>query len=266
MNQPVFAKPERAPVNLSQSQKQAPDPGQSKAEFKDEFEQHKQMRADTEVKLKTAAAKANTDVEKQIERVNAQLAGVDGGNKDTKELEELAKLTKADVDLAEQLIFKGFAMTEAAPENFPDHKFSICSTSADDISLIDEMVFEYVKSKEDEKTGAVDLPDANVRAFRNALTLALCVRGEGDKDMCEIAIQQLSTIKRAIGKCRELELDGDIDSLNKLRSELKKALKKRAAKITSMPTQIIDFLSQKKFEFDSKMYTIMTTKGILPKS
>ena len=52
----------------------------------------------------------------------------------------------------------------------------------------------------------------------------------------------------------------------KLRAELKTALRKRAAKVTAMPTAIIDFLSQKKFEFDSKMYTIMTTKGIFPKS
>jgi hypothetical protein len=270
MNQPPFVKTK--PVDLSQPvklplQPQLQQTQQTKEEFKDEFQLRKEMQSDIVAKQARAAqAIASAGVESQIDKVNQQLSGIDGSIKDQKIEEELSKLDKKDFELAEQLIFKGFAITEVAPTNFPDHKYSICSQSPDDISLVDEMVFEYVKSKEDEKTGSVDLPEANVRAFRNVVTLALCYRGMGDKDICEIAIHHLSTIKRGITKCKELELTGDLSGLKSLKTEVKQAVKHRAAKISALPTAIIDFISQSKFEFDSKMYTIMTTKGIYPKS
>jgi hypothetical protein len=60
--------------------------------------------------------------------------------------------------------------------------------------------------------------------------------------------------------------NGDIKAGDELKADLKKALVARATRVGRMPTPFIDFLSSKKWEFDSKMGDIMNSKTIIPKS
>jgi len=243
--------------------KKEPEPQQApKVDMQNEFEANERLRIDMMNKSASAMKTKMESTEATVAKANAIMSGT----ADTqKELDELDQISEKDQELAEALIFNGYAEFDAVMVNFPKRKFTMCSTSADDIALIDEMVFEYVKSKEDMKTGSVDLPDTNVKAFRLSLNLAVSYKGIDGKDIMESAVHHLSTIKKAISKCRELEVTGDIDKLKSLRDELKTAMRRRAAKITALPTPIIDYLSGQKYEFDSKMFSLMTTKNLLPK-
>jgi pyridoxal biosynthesis lyase PdxS len=79
-------------------------------------------------------------------------------------------------------------------------------------------------------------------------------------------IAHLNTIKKAIIKVSELENSGEMVKAKELKESLKKALIKRATAIQRLPTPMIDFLSGEKYGFDSKMFSIMSSKKILPKS
>lgn len=184
-----------------------------------------------------------------------------------KEFEEMDKITPQEMELAEQMIFNGYAEFDAEMPNLPNHKFTICSTNAEEMTLIDDVIFDMVKLAEDKADGTVDMPQNKVQAMRNALFLALAYRGVDKKEiMGPDTISHLNTIKKAIIKVSELENAGEMIKAKELKDSLKKALIKRATAIKRLPTPTIDFLSGEKYRFDSRMLSIMSSKKILPKS
>jgi hypothetical protein len=132
--------------------------------------------------------------------------------------------------------------------------------------MINEVIFDYIRKQEDAKDGSVNLPQSAVETMRNALFLALSYKGMNGTELCEDTNNSLATIKRAIAKSASLQSLGDMDRVPKLKEELKKSLLIRAAAITRLPTAFVDFLGEKKRDFDNKMLNIMNSKNILPKS
>ena len=169
-----------------------------------------------------------------------------------------------DLKLAEKLIFDGFAEREVFMTNFPDRKFTICSTSAEELSIMDEVLFDMVKDHE--VSGQIDLPQNHLTSMRSALFLALGYRGASEKELCREPGQHLNTIKKAVIKLTGHDLAGELDEAKKLRASLKHALRARALQIKRLPTSMIDWLSGEKQRFDRKMYKVMSTKDIIPKS
>ena len=243
------------------SEKGSPEKG----DFKSPTQQHNEMAAgkkrSAEDILKMAA---NSDTDSMIGKANSMLSG-GGSDKMFEEFQELEQITPEDLELAEQIVFKGCAEKDIVIPNLPNHKFTICTTSAEEMSVVDEIIYEMVKAKEDNE-GDVDLPALHVQTMRAALTLALGFKGVDDKDYCDEPINQLMTIKRAIIKVKDFEYEGDMDSSNKLNESLKKSLKRRAIRVRRLPTPVIDFLSTSKYGFDTAMLQVMMSKKLIPKS
>lgn len=273
MNQPasggIFDKPQKPKIDMTpRPAKTSTTLGEEtpvkKVDMKDEFQVNEKLHSDMVNKSTSTIQSKMQATEDAISKANDLMNSAGSRNVD-KELEEMEKISERDQELAEALIFNGYAEYEVVMVNLPKAKFTLCSTSADDVALVDEMIFEFVRSKEDQKTGAVDIAETNVKAFRLTLTLSLSYKGRDGKDFMDAPVHQLSTIKKAIQRCKDLEAAGDLDQLQKLRAELKAGVKRRASRISALPTPVIDYLSQQRYEFDSKMYSIMTTKNLLPK-
>lgn len=195
-----------------------------------------------------------------------KIMGATPGKNDVQsDLDDLEKVSPEDLKLAEELIFKGYAEFDVDIPNLPGNSFTICSTSASEFNLIDEVLFDKVKDNED-KDGNVDMPQNKLQALRTALTIALSYRGRNKDELCKDSINHLNTIKRAIIKVNEYELSGDLKNMKELKDGLKQALLVRAIEVMKLPTPMIDFLSTEKFDFDTRMHRIMTEKQVLPKS
>ena len=242
-----------------------PDDSPPKEEFKDVFQVHKEESA----KVRSAgqnASKSQQEAEAQIAQVNQALSGSTNYEQE-RELEDLKKITPEDMKLAEEMVFRGYADIEVPMVNLPNIKFTLTSVSAEEVALVESITYDYLKSKESSDGSTVDIPQAIVSSFKNALNLALSVRGRHGKDLCEeIPTQKLEVIKRAVRKAKSLEITGDLKKHAELLEEIKKSVRARAAVVMQMATPVIDFLTNEKYLFEVKMFRIMTTKQIIPKS
>lgn len=254
-------KPNPAEATQAPQQAEALAPSEKpKEDFRSPFEQNEDMLRDRATK--PAPKSGESYAERTAEAINASASG---GADLTNEYQEAMTVSEEDLALAEELIFKGYAETDVEIPNFPGHKFTITSTNAEEMSMIDDMIFDMVKVHE-QSDGRVDLPQNHIQTWRNALYISLSYRGMDRQELCSSGTQHLNTIKKAIVRVADLEAEGDMDAAAKLKEELKKALKARALKVRRLPTSIIDYLSGKKLEFDSRMIDIMNSKDIIPKS
>lgn len=245
------------------NQNAATPPNEGKDDFKDPFV--KQMdEVDSRSKnqlpdLETLAG------DKAMENTAAAVNNSGPGKNVQADLDEMEKFSKEDLELAEQMIFRGYAEFDAIMPRFPKNKFTICSTSAEEIAIVDEIVFDLLKKSENED-GTVNLPQNNVKALRNSLFLAISYRGMNQEELMGDSTCHLNYIKKAIIRISELNDNGEINKSDELKVSLKKKLVMRANKINRLATPMIDFLSDKKYEFDNKMLVIMSSPGLLPKS
>ena len=232
-----------------------PQPNQAKEDFPDVFKIQDEMMKNV-VKPKDKD-QAENDVDAINNASNAEAM---------KEDEDFMKITKEDTDLAEQLIFNGYAECQVIIPSFPNRKFTICSTSGEELTFIDEMAFDKMKSVKQNSDGTIDIPDSAIKALRNSLFVALSYRGVDGSDIAKEPILQVNTLKKAILQLGSLYGSGDLKQAEDLKSSIKKALLKRAAIIRRMPAPLIDFISDEKYHFDVKMLNIMSEKRMLPKS
>jgi len=174
---------------------------------------------------------------------------------------EIPNISKEDLDLAERMVFNNYAETEVASPNLDKFRFTITTMSAEEINLIDELVYEYVKENDDK------ISNQMVNTFRSLCSVALSYRGMNKKELCEEdGTAQLNTLKTAVMRSNELLSFGKIDEAGKLRDEIKKKLKYRIMKIRRLSPAIIDFILDEKFKFDQRIHNILNVKGVIPKS
>jgi len=258
LKEPLFNRP---PGEMKVSKIDPP-----KEDFKDVFKQHSEQQAQARAAGPSSAELAQKAVEDQIAQVNGVLSG-NSSYELEREMEDLKKITPEDMKLAEEMIFKGYAETTVSMVNLPNVKFTIMSMSADEISLVDVIVFDFVKSKESRDGETIETPQTVVTTFRNNLILGLAVKGRDGKDMCEDSpTNRLELLKRAIRRMKMLEVSGDIEKYTKLLEEIKRVVRIRASFISGMATPVIDFLADQKYQFEIKMFRIMTAKQLIPKS
>lgn len=236
---------------------------QPKVDLEDVFTTNERMKKETQARMAEVLRKKSTS-EELTEKASSLLGG--SGNDVEEDLKELDKISEEDMKLAEEMIFNGYAEKTVSIPRMPKFKYIICSTSADDVAMVDEIIFEMIRNKEDVK-GNVNLAENVLRANRTALSLALSVKSLNEKEICEEnSIYYLTTIKKAIIKVKDLEFKGDIKSADELKIQLKKSIIYRGSKLMKMATPVIDFLSKQKYEFDNMMFNIMNSKEIIPKS
>jgi hypothetical protein len=234
-----------------------PEQQPMKEDFPDMFkEQEKMMRK----MVGSGEKKVDLD-EAEVNKVNAALSN----DKPTDD-EDIVKISAEDMKLAEQLIFNGYAESSVVMKNFPDRKFIICSTNAEEIGLLDEIVFEKIRSVKQNEDGSVEMPENAIRSLRNALFISISYRGTDGKDFAPDPLCHLNTIKRAITKMGELYNIGEMTKAEELKTNIKKAMNKRVMYVKRMPTPLIDFITNEKYNFDVKMLKVMNEKNIIPLS
>jgi len=173
---------------------------------------------------------------------------------------DLPSISTEDLELAEKMIFNSYAETDIISPNLNKYTFTISTLNAEEINLIDEMVFEYVKENDDRITNQM------AESYKSILFVTLSYRGMNKKELCEEdGTAQLNTLKTAVMRCNELLANGDLENAEKLRIELKKKIKYRLMKIRKMSPAVIDFILDEKFKFDTKIHNIINMKGIIPK-
>ena len=229
----------------------------SKEDFPDIFKQQTEM---IQHVANVSKQKIDPD-EAEVDKLNKALSG-----DQDKENEEIIKINPEDMKMAEQLIFNGYTECNVEIKNFPGRKFTICSTNAEEIGLIDEIVFEKIRSVKQNEDGSVEMPENAIRSLRNSLFISISYRGVDGKDFSADALCHINTIKRAILKLGELYNTGDLLKSEELKKGIKTAMIKRSNMVKRMPTPLIDFVTNEKYNFDVKMLKIMNEKNIIPLS
>jgi hypothetical protein len=203
--------------------------------------------------------------QKAIDQINSSV-GIDQTKENEKELADIDSISEEDLKLAESMIFQNYAEKTVPIPNFKNHTITICTTSPEEIDIVDEMLFDMVKQKENKETNSVDISDALVRSARNMYNLALGYKGMDEKDIShDNSCQSLNIIKKGIGKLSQYENEGNIKNFSEMKDSIKKAIRQRANVIKKSPTPVIDFISQSKYDFDQKMFNVMNSKNLLPK-
>jgi len=233
-----------------------------KLDFEDVHVQDKLKKARLQKKM-DEAAKTNSPEMDGVERLNKSLSGQNDPNNVQEELED--DITEEDMALAEELLFKGYAQFDKKIPVGKDNFATLCSTTAEESQLINELTFDYIKEHESEDGKSSDLPENNVNLMIQFFNIALAFKGYNGGDICEKKIYQIDLIKSAIKKLRSLEDSGNIKGYEEMRGQIKNSIKGRASKIRTIPIAVIDFLSNQKFQFDRKMYEIMNRDNIVPK-
>jgi len=235
-----------------------------KENFLDPFQMQQQ-----EIKKRTMGKPRTNPLKKILEEdvVEKTNAALNSSSRDVEsELEEMNKISPKDLKLAEQMMFNGYAEFDIEMPQLPDIKLTICSTNAEEMNMLEEIVFDMMKKAEDLGDGTLNLPNNHVQSMRNALFIALSYRGMNMEELMKDTSYQLNTIKKGIIKISELYDEGEIKKADDFKKSLKNKLIKRASAIKRLATPILEFISSEKYNFDEKMLQIMRTKNILPKS
>ena len=214
--------------------------------------------------LNSKEAESEAKQQEAIDQINS-MAG-DGSTKENEDiLAELDKISPEDLKMAEAMIFNGYAeMTKSIP-NFETHNVTVCTTSPEEMDIVDEMIFDLVKQNESKEDNSVNLSDNVVKSAKNVYSLALSYRGMDGNDIHQDKICQLNIIKKAIDSLYSYEVKGDIPGMKTMKDEIKKTIRKRSYMIKKLPTPMIDFISQTKYEFDKKMFDVMSAKNLVSK-
>ena len=218
----------------------------------------------------TASKKENDfdrEQEKLVDKLGAKKEGVDTV---TEEDKKIAEISEEDLELAQQLIFKGFAEKDVKFGAL-DVTVTVVSTSANDVEMINDMVKDYIDfyDKDRKKDGEVayETPVYNLESYRNTVMLALSISSVNGKDICEDNPQaKLQIIKSGIEKINKLNAVGDITKAEEMKEDIKKRVNYRARTIASYPIPVIDFFSRAKMEFDDKMMEVLSNEDVFPKS
>ena len=223
-----------------------------KQDFKDPFKENSERI--TKTQKKAADAMVQEALEKTMSTPSLP-------ENEAEKKPDIPEISKEDLDLAERMIFNNYAEIDVTMPNLTKYTYTISTMSAEEINLIDELVFEYVKENDDK------ISQQMVATFRSLCFVALSYRGMNKEELCkERGTAQLNTLKTAIMRSNELLGLGDLEKAASLRAEIKKETKYRIMKIRRMSPAIIDFILDEKAKFDQKMHDILNMKGVIPKS
>ena len=240
--------------------KPAPD---QRLDFEDISAIDARQKAETMRKMQDAAKK-ELPAEAAIDKLNKAMSGSSEATKEVeRELQDMEKFSEADIELAEQLLFNGFAQKEV--EIGKSTKAMFFTTNAAETEIINELVFEFTK-KHETKDGRIDAPQRAVDLLHQVYLLAMSFKGFNGKDISEARTRSLDLIKSACKALNELELAGDLEKYGKLREEVKSAIKMRAAEMKNkLSVAAMDALSDKRFKFERTMFNIINKGDVFPK-
>jgi hypothetical protein len=221
--------------------------------------------AEKEEIVLTPKNKDEAAIQEAMESVNST-----SGNNSmvTDEEQAMLEITDEDEELAEQMLFKGFAKKDIVIPMFRKKGtfITVTTLSPQDMTVVNQVIYDMIREGEDED-GKMEIPQIEITTTKNAYTMALSYVGLNNTDICDdIPTAKLTSLKLAIKKYNELASIGDIQKADSLYNDLKNKLKIRVARFREIPTVIVDFISEEKYKFESRMYAIMSQEAIIPKS
>lgn len=230
---------------------------------------------------KASNKKSDNEALALASKANAALGN--GGGADGKttsvssEDEQMAAVTEEELELAQQLIFRGHAEKVVRIDTLKT-EITVASTTADDLDIINEVVYDLVKEiqgrkDETDESGQVikkannDVPVANIESFRNSVMLGMCVSSINGSDICEDhSVAKLKAVKAGVKRVNMLIASGDVGEAETLKTAVKKSIVYRAKAISAMPTPMLDLLSSIKANFDDRMIAVLNNANVFPKS
>jgi hypothetical protein len=222
-----------------------------KSDFKDPFKENSERAAKAQQKS------ADQMVEEAIQKTMStpQLpASTD------KKVDDIPVISEADIALAEAMIFKSYAEIDVTSPNLSKYVFTITTLNAEEINLVDELVYEMAVE------GGDKISNRMVESFRSCCFVALSYRGMNKDELCkEDAAAHLNTLKTAVMRYNEHLAMSKLKEAGELKEEIKKKLKYRVMKVRRLSPPIIDFILNEKAKFDTKMHEILNIKGVVPK-
>jgi hypothetical protein len=231
-----------------------------KEDFKSVADQSKVIASDIEKRNRAMAQKSPEQL--AADKINQGLSG----RNDQADFDEMEKFSEEDIKMAEEFLFNGYVETQIEMHNLPKIKHTICSVNAEEMNLIDEIVYEEAKRFQ-KPNGEVDISQLSIQSLRSSLYIAFSYKGSNGEDFVkDNRVLQLEIIKKGMKKLSELYSEGDIENVDSFKESIKQTIKKRAARVRQFGTPLIDFLSDRKYKFDMKLFNIMNQEKIIPKS
>lgn len=252
----------KATFRPAQDQPQPQPATQSKQDFSNIFEEDAKLKQETMSRIQEAAKKS-LPKEDMVNNLNNALSGKDKeSEKIEKELGEMEKFTEEDISLAEQLLFNGYAQKDLKLTD--KVVITVTSMTAVEVDLVNEMMYEFGK-KFETSDGRFDVSQKTIDHMNTLYLLSVSFRGFNGKDLSETRTRSLDLLKNAFKQLNSLEIEGDLEKIKKLRTDIKDAVRARALEIKRMPTPVIDAISRKRSEFESMMYSIINRGDVIPK-
>jgi hypothetical protein len=178
---------------------------------------------------------------------------------------KVAKITEEEEDLAEQMFFQGYAEKDYKIKMFKDKTLTVCTITPHEMSIVNNLIYDTIVKHTDED-GNMGIPQVEVSSLKNHYILALSFVGFNGEDICSKDVTSTSKIiKLAVKKLGEFIASGDIEKVESLRDDIYAKIKIRVNAIKSLPTHVIDYISDTRYEFESRMYEIMEDEAIIPK-
>ena len=205
-------------------------------------------------------------VNNAISSINNISEGGDGSV--TSKEEAILDITDEEEEYAEQMLFNKYAEKKVDMKIFKknSHYITICTNSPQDLSIVDECVFDLIRDNEDDD-GNITIPEIEIRNMQSIYKVALSFVGVDGSDVCDNNITAKNkSLKMAIKKLNELLSNGDLDRADSLKKDIKKNLYFRVCKIKEYTIQIMDFIIDETTTFESRMFEIMNKEFIIPKS
>ena len=84
----------------------------------------------------------------------------------------MESISEEDIALAEELVFNGYVEKEYKSKSMTKVSAIVCSTTAGEISIIEEMILDYVNQFKDEDGEIQDLPTNNAKTYKQMLEAA----------------------------------------------------------------------------------------------
>ena len=183
----------------------------------------------------------------------------------TEKESKVAEITEEEEELAEQMFFQGYAEKEYKIKLLKDKNLTVCTITPHEMTIVNNMIYDTIREHTDEDDN-LTIPQVEITSLKNNYILALSFIGFNGEDICSKDVTSTSRIiKLAIKKLGELVAYGDIEKVETLRKDIYAKIKIRVNAIKSLPTHVIDYISDTRYEFESRMYEIMEGEAIIPK-
>ena len=203
----------------------------------------------------------NDDQATLIEKTNTALkaAGVKEPDEDSE-----PEFTEEDLAIAEKIFFKGYAEKEYEHPLVKGFKAKISTLMPAEYDMIDSALLNFVEARRDGDNSMVT--DVIISAKRSNFTLALCLVSLNGQELLEEPVKRIKNLKNVVKQYERDLTSGDITEAQKTLSNAIAMITERAAKIsTELNGNVIDWINDKRREFEGVVSSIVSRDGVVVK-